>query len=200
MRTFLPIRLAAGVALGPGCGQAQVKLTLKSVSVDLPAGDRMFPDGLGTDAINNNCLACHSAGMVLNQPALPEAEVDKMRTSYRPRSTPRTSTQSSIIWFAPRARIRSSCAEDEEPPLTAQIRRRQATVALSAVRDSGTDGSNPSLSSRRVNKLSVAKRIIPRFPASIQDSTTTTGFAFASTAPSALKASGRPVMPTIACH
>ena len=87
MRTFLPITLAAGVALGPCCGQAQVKLTLKSVSVDLPAGDRMFPDGPGADAINSNCLACHSAGMVLNQPALPkaawQAEADKMRTTYK---------------------------------------------------------------------------------------------------------------------
>jgi hypothetical protein len=30
----------------------------------------MFADGPGSDAINNNCLACHSAGMVLNQPTL----------------------------------------------------------------------------------------------------------------------------------
>jgi mono/diheme cytochrome c family protein len=47
----------------------------------------MFPDGPGADAINNNCLACHSAGMVLNQPALPkaewQAEVDKMRAAYK---------------------------------------------------------------------------------------------------------------------
>src|SRR5260370_40911047 len=87
MRAFLPITLAVGVALWPCCGQAQVKLTLKSVSVDLPPGDRMFPDGPGADAINNNSLACHSAGMVLNQPALPkaewEAEVDKMRAAYK---------------------------------------------------------------------------------------------------------------------
>jgi hypothetical protein len=38
------------------------------------------------DAINNNCLACHSADMVLNQPALPrttwEAEVHKMIKAY----------------------------------------------------------------------------------------------------------------------
>jgi hypothetical protein len=87
MRTFLPITLAAGVALFPCCAQAEGKLSLRSVSVDLPPGDRMFPDGPGADAINNNCLACHSAGMVLNQPALPkaewEAEVDKMRTAYK---------------------------------------------------------------------------------------------------------------------
>ena len=47
----------------------------------------MFPDGPGSDAINNNCLACHSAGMVLNQPALSKqewaAEVSKMINSYK---------------------------------------------------------------------------------------------------------------------
>jgi mono/diheme cytochrome c family protein len=47
----------------------------------------MFPNGPGADAINNNCLACHSADMVLNQPAMSkvqwQAEVDKMRTAYK---------------------------------------------------------------------------------------------------------------------
>ena len=66
--------------------RAQQKLSLKSVSVDLPFGDRMFPDGPGADLVNNNCLACHSAGMVLNQPAISKAqwqtEVKKMRTAY----------------------------------------------------------------------------------------------------------------------
>ena len=87
MRTFLPVTLAAGVALSPCCGQAESKLSLRSVSIDLPPGDRTFPDGPGADAMNNNCLACHSAGMVLNQPALPKAEweavVDKMRSTYK---------------------------------------------------------------------------------------------------------------------
>ena len=86
-RTFLPITLAAGIVLSPCSAQAEGKLSLRSVSVDLPPGDRMFPDGPGADAINNNCLACHSAGMVLNQPALPkaewQAEVDKMRAAYK---------------------------------------------------------------------------------------------------------------------
>lgn len=60
---------------------------LKSTTVDLPSDNRMFPAGPGSDAINNNCLACHSAGMVLNQPALPKAvwagEVDKMIKVYK---------------------------------------------------------------------------------------------------------------------
>lgn len=60
---------------------------IKSTTVDLPSGDGMFPGGASADAINNNCLACHSTEMVLNQPALPkatwEAEVRKMITVYR---------------------------------------------------------------------------------------------------------------------
>jgi hypothetical protein len=62
-------------------------ITLHSVSVELPGSDRMFAGGAEADAINNTCLACHSAGMVLNQPALTRSawqqEVDKMRTQYK---------------------------------------------------------------------------------------------------------------------
>jgi hypothetical protein len=60
---------------------------LKPVKVDLPDSNRMFPPGPGSDAINNNCLACHSAGMVLNQPELSKqawaAEVNKMINIYK---------------------------------------------------------------------------------------------------------------------
>jgi hypothetical protein len=46
----------------------------------------MFP-GNDADAINSNCLACHSAGMVLQQPALSrtawQQEVEKMRSQYK---------------------------------------------------------------------------------------------------------------------
>jgi mono/diheme cytochrome c family protein len=88
-RGALPIALASvlAVALVPRAARAEDQLTLRSVKVDLPFGDRMFPNGPGVDAINNNCLACHSAGMVLNQPALPpaqwRAEVEKMRNAYK---------------------------------------------------------------------------------------------------------------------
>jgi mono/diheme cytochrome c family protein len=65
---------------------------LKSVKIDLPDSDRMFPAGPGADAINNNCLACHSAGMVLNQPELSKqawaAEVNKMINAYKAPVTP----------------------------------------------------------------------------------------------------------------
>ena len=78
------IIVAALMAVG---AQAQDKLVLKSVNVDLPFGDRMFQDAPGSDLVNGNCLACHSADMVLNQPAMSKAqwrsEVEKMRTAYR---------------------------------------------------------------------------------------------------------------------
>jgi len=86
LREVLPIALITVLTLAPHCSQADDKLVLKSVNVDLPVGDRMF-DGPGSDAANNNCLACHSADMVLNQPALSRTqwrtEVEKMRTAYK---------------------------------------------------------------------------------------------------------------------
>jgi hypothetical protein len=62
-------------------------VSLQSVNVDFPDSDRTFPGGHAADAINNNCLACHSAGMVVTQPHLSraqwQAEVDKMRNTYK---------------------------------------------------------------------------------------------------------------------
>ena len=87
MRNLLPLALLAAIALSPFSGEADTGVSLKSVTVELPAGDRMFPKGPGSDAANDDCLACHSAGMVLTQPALPkaswEAEVNKMRDAYK---------------------------------------------------------------------------------------------------------------------
>jgi hypothetical protein len=89
----LTVILAAGTAFALPVtraqtpAQAQPEITFKSVSVDLPTGERMFPGGKEAEAINNNCLACHSAGMVLNQPVLSEAtwdaEVHKMISAYK---------------------------------------------------------------------------------------------------------------------
>lgn len=61
-------------------------VTLRSVNVDFPDSDRRF-EGPGADLVNNNCLACHSAGMVLTQPRLSraawQAEVEKMQKTYK---------------------------------------------------------------------------------------------------------------------
>jgi cytochrome c5 len=62
-------------------------VTLRSVSISLQNGDALFPGGKAAEAINNNCLACHSAEMVMTQPKLTraqwQAEVDKMRAVYK---------------------------------------------------------------------------------------------------------------------
>jgi len=62
-------------------------VTLHSVGVILPHSDSTFPGGRGADAINNDCLICHSAGMVLDQASLSRAawqnEVEKMRNDFK---------------------------------------------------------------------------------------------------------------------
>jgi hypothetical protein len=62
-------------------------VTLRSVSVDLPFGKASFPGGAAAKTVNNNCLVCHSASMVLNQPKLSrttwQSEVDKMVVAYK---------------------------------------------------------------------------------------------------------------------
>ena len=86
-RNLLPAVVLLGVASMPLAAHAATPFELKSVKLDLPDSDKMFPDGPGSDAINNNCLACHSAGMVLNQPSLSKqawaAEVNKMIHNYK---------------------------------------------------------------------------------------------------------------------
>ena len=57
----------------PASTGAPQTFVLKSVSVELPTSDITFPGGAAADAINANCLACHSAGMVLTQPNLAKA-------------------------------------------------------------------------------------------------------------------------------
>lgn len=59
----------------------------KSVSVELPGGTPAFPAHAGVETITANCLACHSADMVLAQPKLPaaawDAIVGKMIHTYK---------------------------------------------------------------------------------------------------------------------
>ena len=61
--------------------------SLKSLTVALPANEDIFPDRPGAEALDHDCLACHSVETVMNQPAFPkavwEAEIKKMRTVYK---------------------------------------------------------------------------------------------------------------------
>jgi cytochrome c5 len=67
--------------------QARLAITLKSIAVALPQSSRTLPAGPGVKVVHDNCLGCHSAGMILNQPRMPKAawaaEVDKMRNAYK---------------------------------------------------------------------------------------------------------------------
>jgi len=74
----LVMTAAAGAAPAP---------VFKTQAVELPADAAAFPDGPNVKVVTQNCLACHSADMVLDQPLLPRAtwaaEVTKMRNVYK---------------------------------------------------------------------------------------------------------------------
>jgi cytochrome c5 len=86
-RPKLKILLLAVAIAVPLYGEARAAVVLKSTSVTLPDNSDMFPAGPGVDVANANCLACHSVGMVMNQPVLSraawEAEVNKMRNVFK---------------------------------------------------------------------------------------------------------------------
>jgi mono/diheme cytochrome c family protein len=78
--------LFAVVALVSQAAIAEPVLSFESARIDPPDRGVAFA-GPGSDALNNNCIACHSAGMVMNQPPLPaatwKAEVEKMIHTYK---------------------------------------------------------------------------------------------------------------------
>ena len=86
-RKSLPLALVVATLLALPAADAKTRFVLKSVEVTFPQSDRGLPDGPGRDVVQNNCFSCHSAGMILTQPALPkavwEAEVAKMRNVYK---------------------------------------------------------------------------------------------------------------------
>jgi mono/diheme cytochrome c family protein len=86
-RTLLVFMVVLGAILLPLSGQAEPLAELKPLKLDIPTSDMMFPAGPGSDAINSNCLTCHSADHVLNQPPLPketwEEVVKKMINAYK---------------------------------------------------------------------------------------------------------------------
>ncbi len=83
-----PTPAATAAALGAAATSVSGNgFTLASLSVDLPSSDRAFPPGPGVEAAEANCAACHSVGMILNQPSLThatwETEVHKMIAVYK---------------------------------------------------------------------------------------------------------------------
>jgi hypothetical protein len=74
------------ILLSPAVAQAPQKL-VSPPDVDLPFGDAAFPKGPGVEALNDNCMACHSVDHVMNQPNLSkegwEEVVKKMVRAYK---------------------------------------------------------------------------------------------------------------------
>lgn len=86
-RAILPVMVLVGATAMTMPGYSAEPIELKSVATELPFGDMTFPPGPGVEAVERNCLFCHSAGMVLYQPALSKEvwakEVDKMINVYK---------------------------------------------------------------------------------------------------------------------
>ena len=84
IRKAPPLAVLAGAVLLASAVDAGVAIKLESVDVSLPESSRQLPNAPAAASV---CVACHSAGMILNQPALPraawEAEVEKMRNAYK---------------------------------------------------------------------------------------------------------------------
>jgi cytochrome c5 len=80
------VLLLCGCDRGPDRATAP-EVTLRSASIALPADTEALPDGPHADLVTARCTACHSAGMILTQPALSKAQwqatVTKMREVYK---------------------------------------------------------------------------------------------------------------------
>lgn len=87
----LNAKLAAYAAeVGPAAPKTVVEaggVRLRSVGFELPSAGRELPPGPGLDTMAGNCMSCHTPGMILNQPALTQAEwageVTKMVKVYK---------------------------------------------------------------------------------------------------------------------
>jgi hypothetical protein len=85
--------LAPGAALAKtGKVRAAPAMAGQTAMIELPPGDDVLPDRLGAEAVDRNCLSCHSTETILNQPALSrdiwKAEIDKMRTDFNAQISP----------------------------------------------------------------------------------------------------------------
>lgn len=81
------VTLVAAIYEPAGKEAKAAEFTLNSLSVELPMDEASFADRPGADAMNNNCLACHSNEMVHYQPKLSRAQweaiVKKMQDVYK---------------------------------------------------------------------------------------------------------------------
>jgi mono/diheme cytochrome c family protein len=95
-RILLATAAICGIVLPALASHAAPLTTLKSLKLDVPTSDATVPPGPGADAVNNNCLACHSADHLMSQPSLPkdtwDEVVHKMITAYKAPISPEDAT------------------------------------------------------------------------------------------------------------
>lgn len=76
-----------GLRIGTRHDAAVSPVKLVSASITLPGDAAALPAGPHVDLVTARCTACHSAEMILTQPALSpaqwQAEIVKMREVYR---------------------------------------------------------------------------------------------------------------------
>ena len=89
--------LALALLLAPDAamakkGKAAAPMAGQTAVIELPPGDEVLPDRANAEAVDRNCLLCHSAETILNQPGLSrdiwKAEIDKMRTDFGAQISP----------------------------------------------------------------------------------------------------------------
>jgi cytochrome c5 len=87
LRRILTTALASCAVLVTGLTAGPVPAAQKKpVSITLPAQNTAFRDAPGVEVARKDCLTCHSAEYVVQQPPLSKAgwtaEVTKMRVAY----------------------------------------------------------------------------------------------------------------------
>lgn len=87
MKRILALALALALLALPLSGCQDAAPTFATASVTLPDTEPAFPAGPGVEAVTNNCSACHSPDMILNQPKQTREQwaksIDKMRKVFK---------------------------------------------------------------------------------------------------------------------
>lgn len=82
----LSIVVFLGAFLAPLVALAQPLSQLRPLNLEIPTSSQMLPKGPGVDIVNTDCLICHSADHLMNQPSLTQEGwsevVHKMIVAY----------------------------------------------------------------------------------------------------------------------
>jgi mono/diheme cytochrome c family protein len=120
---------ASHLALSAQSKSAEPDATWSRITVRIPTSAALYPAGSGAAIANSQCLICHSAGMVLSQPSLSQAQwtatINKQRDAYgaplpADQVTPLAAYLSELTAAASAARLDTQPKPREQPsaPMT----------------------------------------------------------------------------------